>query len=187
MSTQPTVENPPLSVEEFAGLPEEEGSRLELSGGRVVREPAPGLRHSEVAGRVYRLLWRAGERTGGGLAVFDAAFTLSEHPPTVRVPDVAFLSSDRVPEGGLPDGFGDGAPDLAVEVVSASNRASELQRKALEFLDAGGRLVWVVDPAEQTVTIYRSRSDIRILGSGEVLDGGDGLPDFRVSVDALFG
>ena len=186
MATETKADDRILTADEFWELPEEEGYRLELSRGRVVREPAPGMRHGQVAGRLYRRLWRHVEREGRGLVFFDTAFALTADLRTVRVPDVAFLSQDRIPEGGLSDRFGEGAPDLAVEVVSPSNRASEIQRKALEYLDAGARLVWVVDPAERTVAVYRSRSDIRILGDQDVLEGDPVISDLRMPVGELF-
>jgi Uma2 family endonuclease len=186
-----------LTLAGFSSLPEEEGWRLELSEGRVVREPAPGMRHGHLASRVAALLRRFGEDRGLGLTFVDTGFTLASDPPTVRVPDVAFVSTvrvpdvafvstDRVPGEGLTDGFGEGAPDLAVEVVSPSNSASGIQRKALQYMDAGARLVWVVDPAGATVTVYRTRSDIRILAGDEVLSGEDVLPDLQVPVSELF-
>lgn len=187
MTTETHVRDVQLSVADFAALPEEEGYRLELSRGRLVREPAPGLAHSDLAGRIYRLLWTAAQEGGAGHVFLDAGFTLSTDPPTVRVPDVAFVLSDRIPRGGLPQGFGEGAPDLVVEVISPSNRASEMQRKSLEYLDAGAHLVWVVDPAEGTVAVYRSRSEIRILAADQVLDGGEVLPGLEVRVGELFG
>lgn len=114
------------------------------------------------------------------------ASTLSTDEEIVRVPDVAFVSSARVPPEGLTDRFWELAPDLALEVVSPSNTVSAMQRKALEYLDAGTRLVWVVDPAERTVTVHRSRDDIRIVSGAEALDGEDVLPGFRLPLGKLF-
>lgn len=187
MTTDTHIDADLLSVEAFARLPDEDGLRLELARGRVVREPAPGMGHGEVAARICQALWRSGEERGLGWALFDTGFVLSRSPDTVRVPDVAFVSSHRFPGGKLPKGFGEGAPELAVEVVSPSNSASGMQRKALEYLDAGARLVWVADPDARTVTVYRSRSEIRILEADEVLGGGDLLPELGVVVGELFG
>ena len=78
------------------------------------------------------------------------------------------------------------APDLAVEVVSPTNLASEIQEKALQYLEGGSRLIWIADPSAGTVTVYRSRTDIRILAVGEALDGGELLPELRVPVETLF-
>jgi Uma2 family endonuclease len=175
-----------LTVEDFWALPEEDGVRLELARGRVVREPAPGLRHGSVAARVVALLHREGVERGLGAVLFDVGFRLIGVPGTVRVPDVAFLRVGRIPAEGLPIGFGDGAPDLAIEILSPSNTASEMQRKALEYLDAGARLVWIVDPDAATVTVYRSRAEVRILGGDEPLDAGEVIPGLESPVSALF-
>ena len=186
MTSKTGVEPRPLSVEEFWALPTEEGWRLELARGCVVREPAPGMRHGNVASRVVGLLRRAGEENGRGLVFVETAFALATNPATVRVPDVAFVAAERIPAGGLPEGFGEGAPDLAVEVVSPSNRASEMQQKALDYLRAGAGLVWIVDPVERTVAVYRSRLEIQILVPGDILDGGEVLPELRAPVEELF-
>jgi len=114
-------------------------------------------------------------------------FQLSADPPTVRVPDVAFVSTTRLAEHEADDPFLTAAPDLAVEVLSPSNSASEIQRKIFDYLDAGARLIWVVDPATRTVTVYRARYDIRVLGVGQVLDRTSVVPGLEVEVAALFG
>lgn len=177
----------PLSLEAFIALPEEDAFRLELAGGRLVREPAPGFRHGRVAARINRILWEAGQGPGHGEVFFDVGFLLTRDPPTVRVPDVAFVSATRLAENETDEVFLGVAPDLAVEVLSASNSASEIQRKAFEYLDAGAGLVWVVDPSAETVTVYRARDDIRVLGEGETLDGTAVVPGLEVEVGELFG
>jgi Uma2 family endonuclease len=107
-----------LAADEFWELPEQEGYRLALSRGRVVREPAPGMRHGQVAGSLYRRLSHHLKRQGRGLVFSDTPFALTADRRTVRVPDVAFLSRDRMPLEGVSDRSREGAPDLAVEMVS---------------------------------------------------------------------
>lgn len=186
MTTEAELRGGRLTVDEYMALPEEDAYRLELCRGRLVREPGPGPRHSRTAFRVADLLRREGEEKGMGMVFFDAAFTLRTEPATVRIPDVAFVTSGRIPEQGVTDRFWELTPDLVVEVVSPSNRASDIQGKALDYLDTGARLVWIVDPAQRTVTVYRSRSEIRILGEGELLDGGDVVPELEAAVETLF-
>lgn len=175
-----------LSVQDFIDLPEEDGYRLELSRGRLVREPGPGPLHSQVTGRLFVTLWTFVERKGLGLVFVESAFTLANDEAIVRVSDVAFVSSERIPEEGVTHRFWELAPDLVVEVVSPSNRVSEMQQKTMEYLRAGTRLLWIVDPSERTVTVYRSRSDIRILEADDVLAGEDVLPGLRIPVAELF-
>jgi Uma2 family endonuclease len=102
----------------------------------------------------------------------------------VRAPDLAFVARDRLPAD--PRGFARLAPDLVVEIVSPSNTVSEIQGKVSDYLDAGTRLVWVVEPRGRTVTVYRSRDDIRIQTSSQEIEGNQVLPGFRVAVSEFF-
>lgn len=92
----------------------------------------------------------------------ESGFCLECRPDTVRGPDVFFLAAERIPEEGLPTGFIQGAPDLAVEVVSPNDTVAEIQAKVQEYLEHGTRLVGILEPTTRTVTVYRSLSDIRI-------------------------
>ena len=104
----------------------------------------------------------------------------------MRGPDLSFLSRARI-EGGYPvRKFRRIAPDLAIEIVSSSNRRRDLIDKVNQFLDAGSRLVWVVNPIRKTVTVYRSRTDVTVLRLEDTLDGGDVLPGFTLPVSRLF-
>ncbi len=175
----------PLTAEEFAALPED-GWRTELVDGLLVREPPAGGGHGHLGNQLgFHLTAFVRERESGYVFGADTGFILRRSPDTVRAPDVAFVAGDRF-EAGLPRGYVPFAPDLAVEVVSPSNTASELQAKVLDYLTAGTRLVWVIDPSRETVTVYRSREDIRILGRDDVLDGGDVLPGFDLPIAELF-
>jgi Uma2 family endonuclease len=78
------------------------------------------------------------------------------------------------------------APDLAIEIVSSSNRRRDLIDKVNQFLDAGSRLVWVVNPIRKSVTVYRSRTDVTVLRYEDTLDGGDVLPGFSLPLSRLF-
>lgn len=175
-----------LAIREYERMPEDE-SRSELVRGRVVREPLPGAEHGGVTMEIgSRMAAFAREHGLGRVFTARTGFVLVEDSPTVRGPDAAFVAADRLPANGLPTGYLPFAPDLAVEVSSPSNGESELRRKVLDYLDAGSHLVWVVDPGTRTVTVYRSRNDIRLLGEDDELDGGDVLPGFRVAVGDLF-
>jgi Uma2 family endonuclease len=176
----------PLTLEDFIALPEEELFRVELADGRLVREPAPGFRHGRVASRLLRILWQAVGESEHGEVFADMGFQLSADPPTVRVPDVALVSATRLAESQADDVFLATAPDLAVEILSPSNSASEIQRKAFEYLDAGAHLVWIADADVRTVMVYRARDDIRMLGEGDSLDGTAVMPGLEVKVRDLF-
>ena len=154
-----------LTVEEFERLPDD-GWRMELVRGRVVREPPAGFRHGSIGGRLGGWLHRFVEERGLGIVLAsETGFVLDDEPPTVRAPDVALVSSARIP-ADLPLGFARFAPDPAVEIVSPSNTWSEIQSKVRDVLDAGSEMVWVVDPASRSITVYRARDEIRLLRAG---------------------
>ena len=117
----------------------------------------------------------------------ETGFRLASKPDTVRAPDAAFVRKERAGEMRKVQGYLPGAPDLAVEVVSPGDTYSEVVEKAFDWIDAGTRLVVVVDPRRRHVTLYRSRDDIRVLSESEVLDAGDVVPEWRVPVRELFG
>jgi Uma2 family endonuclease len=159
--------------------------RLELERGRVIREPLPGETHGALIVRLGRLLDEFVEKHKLGRVVADVGVITERDPDTVRGPDLAFTTRARMNAYPVP-GFLESAPDLCVEILSPSNRASRMQQKVVEFLEAGARLVWVIDPAGKRATVYRSRSDIRILGLNDELDGYDVLPGFVLSLSKLF-
>ena len=176
----------PISLEEFERLPEENEFRVELVRGRLVREPRPGAEHGWLAGQLVERIGSFARERELGIAVTETGFLLSVDPPTVRGPDVAFISGETIQEQGIPEGFWRIPPDLAVEVVSPSNTTTEIRAKVLEYMVAGTRLVWVVDPATRSVAAYRSRAEIRLLTDGDALDGADVLPGFRLGISDLF-
>jgi Uma2 family endonuclease len=174
-----------LTVEEFTRFPDD-GCRWELVRGRAVKEPPAGFEHSSIGVRIASLLHRYVQvRDLGEVVGPDGGFVLFDEPPTVRAPDVAFVAEARLTFDTRK--FAPLAPDLAVEIVSPSNTVSEIHHKVMDYLDAGSRLVWVVDPGSRTVTVYRSREAIRLLTEGELLEGGDVLPGFHVEVSELLG
>lgn len=175
-----------VSLEEFERLPEEAGYRVELVRGRIVREPRPVAEHNWLASELYWRIESHAREHGLGRTLFDAGFLLEEDPPTIRIPDIAFLVRPASAEE-RPEGLWTIAPDLAVEIVSRSNTAAEIQEKVLEYLASGTRLVWVVEPASRSVTSYRSRKDVEVLTEGDELDGGDVLPGLLFRISDLFG
>lgn len=162
-----------------------DGSRYELSKGELVPMTPVGIRHAAVVSNLDRLLGTYVKQNGLGIVGPEGGFRLHRDPDTVRAPDVAFISKDRLAKG-IPERFADFPPDLAVEVLSPEDTASEVLRKVEEYLTAGVRLLWVVDLATQTVTVYRSLQDVKILTPDQELDGGEVLPGFRTKVAELF-
>lgn len=174
------------SLAEYERLPEADGYRDELVEGRLVREPPPNAEHSwlmsELTGRIREHV----RKRGLGITLADGGFVLADDPPTVRGPDVAYIARENLPPGGFPRVFWTIPPDLAVEVVSPSNTRAEIREKVLEYLAAGTRLVWVVDPRSRSVTTYHSRTEVQRLSAPDTLDGLDVLPGFRLPIAELF-
>ena len=123
--------------------------------------------------------------TRGRVLTCDSGFTLARNPDTVRGPDVAYVSRERW-AGPMPDGYGEFAPDLAVEIRSPSDRAGAVLAKVGDLLDAGSQLVWVIDPLRQQVTVYGADGSQAVLGADDVLGGGELLPGFTYAIAELF-
>lgn len=140
--------------------------RRELVDGEVVEMAPVGGIHGEVTGRVYRVLAAYVEAHGGGeVVVGDVGFVLNlpYDPERVRGADVASISAACLPGETLPETFVQGVPDLAVEVLSPSDNPVDVQQKVRDYLDGGGRLVWVIAPRVKTATAYRADGSARIL------------------------
>jgi Uma2 family endonuclease len=108
-------------------------------------------------------------------------------PGVVRLPDISFVSWDRLPAREIPlDAILGMAPDLAVEVLSPSNTKREIDLKIRHFFLGGTRLVWVVDPVKRTVRVYTAPDQSRTLRETESLDGGDVLPGLSLPLRQVF-
>jgi Uma2 family endonuclease len=173
----------PISVEEFWYLANRL-PRAELVAGQVVELVPPGFRHGALAGGLFQRLREHVAARGLGIAVPDAGFILTFEPPTVRAPDVAVVLRDRVPSP-LPAKFFPGPPDLAVEVLSPDDRPAEVVAKVADYLKAGARSAWVVDPDARTVSVH-TRTGVTRFTEDEVLRGVPPLPDFEMPLRALF-
>lgn len=177
---------PRTPVEKFLRLPEENEYRLELVRGQVVREPRPGGRHGQVLIVLGAALHQQALVHGLGSVLGDTGYVLNRAAATIRVPDLSFVSAQRIGRGSVPWGLLEGAPDLAVEILSPSNRAGEMREKVADYLAAGCRLVWVVDAARRRVTVHEPGEQTTSLQPPDALDGGTVLPGFRLPLAELF-
>ena len=168
-----------LTIAEFEQLPEEGAYRIELVRGRLIRSRGPASLHGVLAARLVHRLVEFVDEGGHGVVLAGAGVVLARNPDTVRIPDVAFFSAQRIPETAYATAFW-GPPDLTVEITSPSNRVSEIQEKVADYVDAEVRMVWVVDAPSRTVTVYRSTGAARLLRQHDVLEGDDVLPGFRL-------
>lgn len=180
------LRNRPMSVDDLYELPDA-GFLYELQAGMLVSEPSPGSLHGRVTAAVTELLRSHVRRLGLGIVVAaDFGFILARNPDTLRGPDVAFISKRRAQEHGDSARAFDGAPDLAVEVLSPSNTPEGIRAKVAEYLAAGTRSVWVIDSGLRGVTVYADLLSPRVLGEGDFLEGSEVVTDFRVRVGEFF-
>jgi Uma2 family endonuclease len=174
-----------MTLEEYARLDEpDERYVSELVRGVVVREPRPGDPHGLVQACVVSVL-RVWAKSVGARVTVESGYILSDDPPTLRGPDVAVVLVPRKTHD-QPGNWVRGAPDVAVEVLSPSDTSSAMQEKVLDYLNAGSKLVWLVDPRARTVTVVRPDGSARLLRSREILEGESALEGFSVPVAELF-
>ena len=185
------VERQYISAESFFEIvdsPGYEDRSIELLEGEIVEMSKPSGLHGQIAMRLSLRI--ANHVVDNGLGIVTAAetgFILERNPDgrdTVRALDIAFLSSARVP-AVLPDQLVDIAPDLAVEIVSRSNKVVDMHRKIRQLLAAGTALVWIVHPETHTVEVH-TRSGAKTLEADDTLNGGDVLPGFEIPVREIF-
>ncbi len=175
-----------ITVEDLErdGVPD---GRWELIDGELVEmAPSGGDASSIAATTIVFLGSHVRERQLGRVYSSDGGFVVFPGQDRIRVPDAAFVRADRVPSSGEHARFLRLAPDLAVEVVSPYDRATEVAAKAAMWLEAGVRLVWVIDPRARTVAVHVRGRPVRTLTEGDELDGGDVLPGFRLPVADVF-
>ncbi len=180
------VQHALMTAEELFELPDND-CRHELVDGVLIRMTPTGAAHGVCTVRIGHFLYE--HVTAHALGVCcgaETGFILRRDPDVVRAPDAAFVSTRRIPLTGVPTTYWPFAPDLAVVVVSPSDRLADLHVKIAEYFAAGARAVWVAEPATRTVRAYRSPSEVQVFGVDDELTGGDVLPGFRCKVRRLF-
>ncbi len=181
ISAQPKI----WTDEEFMALPDN-GNRYELVNGQIKVLDSVGMEHGYLSALVGCSLGNYSfDRKLGVICNSSTAFKMKSG--NKRSPDVSFVSKDRL-KGlkKLPKGFFDGAPDLAVEVISPSNTFDEIHQKIVEYFESGSRLVWVINPDEETVLVYRGTTPDRLLKKTDFLDGEEVVDEFRLAIAELF-
>ena len=179
-----------LTVADLAVLPDELPSgpvKYELDDGRLVTMAPAGSDHGSMQYRVAAILLAHAEKLDRGQPFVEVGVILRRNPDTVRVPDAAFVLKRSLPVRNSPEGYLETIPELVVEVRSKNDSLPETRRKAEEYLDAGVQIVWVIDPASKTVTVFRANQAVRKLGIGDILKAEKVIPGFRVPVADLFG
>jgi Uma2 family endonuclease len=160
----------------------------EVVDGKIV-EKIVGAYEGDIAGILYQFLGMFASTNRLGRAFIEVIFRIDQAKNLQRRPDVAFVNHARWPAGRRPPkkvGVWDMVPDLAVEVVSPSNSASQVQEKMHEYFRAGVTAVWIIYPEQEEVYVYASPAQIQVLQVGQELDGRDLIPGFRLPVATLF-
>jgi Uma2 family endonuclease len=168
-----------ITLEEFLANDYES---YEYVKGELVPMSIPTMIHGEVSANLVTLLNNhVRQNKLGRVYTAETTFQIGD---SGRKPDVAFVSRERLPENRhqaspIP-------PDLAIEIVSPSDKFYDVQEKALEYLDAGVKMVWVIEPIARTVIVYRSRNDIKICTQNETLTGEEVVEGFQCAVAEIF-
>jgi Uma2 family endonuclease len=174
----------PATIEDLERLVDSE-CRYDLIRGELIEMAPAGGAHGEIAaGIIGRLGNHVTANQLGRVYTSETGFVLARQPDVVLASDAAFISSDRVPERQC--GFYEIAPDLTIEIMPLDDSFRYLRGKVMEYLDAGVRLVWIVDPERQTITTYEADRTARILTINDTLDSGDVLPGLSVPVADIF-
>jgi len=174
------------TAEQLARLPDD-GNRYELIDGVLSMMSPAGGRHGRIAAKINKLLAiHVDDNNLGVTFAAETGFLISTNPDTVRAPDAAFVCKKKMDQLDDDSGFLPFAPELAVEVISPNDKFAAVENKAFSWLDAGTQLVLIIEPESEAVHAYRSRSNIIVLTSGEIIDANDVVAGWTVQVKELF-
>jgi Uma2 family endonuclease len=174
-----------LTAEDFWLLPSSE-MRRSLVRGEVVEEMPVGGEHGGLAVRIVRYLDRWAEEQDAGWVGVETGFILARDPDLVRAPDVSFVRKERLPAAGAPKTYWELAPDLAVEIISPTETATEVRDKVADYLAAGTSLVLVVYPARRELVAHTPDDLARTYHADDTLTAPDVLPGFVRPVADFF-
>jgi Uma2 family endonuclease len=169
-----------MTADDLERLPDDGSALYELDHGRLIRLNLSWARHALTSTNTTFEMWRFVKEHDLGLCFpANTGFQLTTDPDTVRAPKTSFVSAKRIPKDGIPRrGYWQGAPDLAVEVPSPTNHPGEMWRRIGDLLNAGTRLIWVIDPERRTALIIHPGGETRLVGEDATLDGEDVIPGF---------
>jgi Uma2 family endonuclease len=189
MATDTATAPAKMTAEEFfdwANRPENEGKRYELERGEVVEMSSPGEAHALVCWFAIRVLTEYLSRRGRGhLLTNDCGLIVRRSPDTVRGPDImAFLENLSLAQAR--PGHTERIPQLIVEVRSPTDRQGKTLRRIEQYHKRGVPLVWLVDPEEVILTVYRPDEYPKVLDETDELTGNGVLPDFSCRVADFF-
>ena len=167
--------------------------RAELINGVLKTKPLAGFHHGRITVRLSvplaQFVWdhELGE-------VCRVGFQLTWNPDTVLGPDIAFISKERLEQAGDVEGYWQGSPDLAIEVLDSEDGPGKVKQQISRWFSFGTKQVWIVDPMQSTILVYRSDSAFirenprpELFSGSDYLEAQDLFPGFRLSLDKIFG
>ncbi len=176
-----------MTAEELMQLPDDD-LRHELINGELITMPVPKLPHGRAATHLgVPLAQFVLENDLGEVYIGDIGYQVTWNPDTVLAPDVTFISKQRLEDEGDVEGYGQGPPDLAVEVYSPGYRPGKISKRISRLFSCGTKQVWIVDLKHRTIAVYRSESDVTTFSGSDYLEAPDLFPGFRISLDRIFG
>ncbi len=165
----------------------DDGFRYELLRGELKKMAPASHEHGRIAINISTPLdQHARTNKLGRVYAAETGFKLASDPDTVRAPDVAFVSQKRLEQVGRVKGYWPGAPDLVVEIISPSDIYTEVEEKVFDWLEAGAKMVVVVNPRKRVVTVYRSFTEIVVLTEADRLDCSDVIAGWSIAVKDIF-
>jgi Uma2 family endonuclease len=173
-----------LTLDDFARLPAD-GGRHEINAGELITLPAAKSLHSRIARSIFIAIQTVLDKHGLYEAFPEAGYVLSSDPLTIRQPDVSVLSKERI-RSTAADNYFEGATDVAIEIVSPSDSAEDLQIKVTQYLQYGAKQVWILYPKTRNIHVFAAGAAPIILDQDQTLEGGDLLPSFSTKVADLF-
>ena len=182
-----TISTKPMTAAELLLMPDDDMRHELIEGELIELTPPPKFAHGRGQTRIATALERFAQTRDVGEAVTETGFLISTNPDTVRAPDVAFISANRLPDENADIGYLSIAPDLVVEVISPSDRPGYVREKVRAWLDAGAKLVWTAYPATKSVTAHLPDGRTIEFTPGQILDGSPALDGFRIPISVLFG
>ena len=195
IETTRTTQNPPLSpvsASNGKGRVRSEASinryllkhkGYEYINGKLEKKNMPNAKHSGIATRLSGEILFYLKSNKIGRVYNEAHFQIGENK---RIPDVAFVSADKIPNSGEPQQFWNFAPDLAIEIVSPTDFYQDVFAKIYDYFAAEVKQVWLINPEKETLAIYFSQKELKILSKDEILTCEEILPNFRLNLSDIF-
>ncbi len=164
-----------MTDEELMQLPKD-GHKYEYVEGELKVSPT-GMLHESIGVKLINKLFQFVDKKKLG-GVYGSSVGYRMQSGNLLSPDASFVRKSKLPHGKSPEGFGYFAPDLAVEILSPSERVIQVEKKVAEYFENGSELVWIINPKKRTATVYHSMNDCQVFCENDKLTAGEVIPGF---------